>query len=359
MKKILVVDASYPINTRTQRFVDSLIEEFGKESVRAVAWNRDGHEVKHKDYLIYNCRAAYANKIQKLFGLVGFRKFLKVAVENFRPDILLASHWDCLYISAGVIDKSTKLIYENLDVPTAQENIRKLLKKIEGRALKKTTAITLASRFYKDEYISFPGECLVVENKQPCADQVTITPRPVSEHLNLSYIGGVRYANVLKNAVDAIRSLNNVTFHIFGGGVDLPEIEDYAQGMNNIVFHGPYNYKDIAQIYQQTDLVWAVYPSNDHNVKYAISNKYHECLHYGIPGVFAKGTCLADMVNQKKAGFTVDCYSVEDIRNTLVHIADNPEILIETKLALNELKATENDNWEEEIAPFIAYIKSL
>jgi len=356
--KILVIDASYPINTRTERFVDSFENAFGRDNVVVIAWNRDNSKsICHHHNKLYVRKASYTSKIQKLCGILGFRKFLKAQIHEFKPDIILASHWDCLYLAAGLKNEKTILIYENLDIPTGNKWIRKAIKQIERLALKKTSIITLASRFYTLEYEDFNGRKFVIENKQPRANHFFVPQKSSHSDLVLSFIGGVRYLEILRNVIDAVRGLEAVSFHIFGGGNGVETLEAYAQGMKNVFFHGSYNYKDIGNIYQQTDIVWAVYPSKDHNVKYAISNKYHESLAYGIPGIYAAGTKLADMIETTGAGFIVDCYSVADIRETLIGIVDNPRVLNNVIQSIGELKNRENNYWEEEVSSLIDYIK--
>lgn len=185
-KKFLVVDASYPINTRTQRFVNSLKEAFGESNVHVVGWNRDKSQIQHPDYFIFSKEAAYGSRLDKIKGIWGFRSYLKNIVKQLKPDYVIASHWDCLYIAAGVIDGATKLIYENLDIPTGERAVRALEKFFESRALRKTDIITLASRFYQGEYSSYKGKVFVVENKMPKNTQISIgLSTKKGDHLNI------------------------------------------------------------------------------------------------------------------------------------------------------------------------------
>lgn len=136
-KTFLVVDSSYPINTRTQRFVDSLADAFGKGNVKVVAWNRDNKNVKDSDYYIYSKQAAYGNRLEKIKRIWGFRSYIKNTIKSLNPDVIIASHWDCLFLVSGLISKDTTLIYENLDIPTGNKIVRKILKILENRGLKK------------------------------------------------------------------------------------------------------------------------------------------------------------------------------------------------------------------------------
>ena len=77
---------------------------------------------------------------------------------------------------------------------------------------------------------------------------------------------------------------------------------------SNIYFHGRYNYENISEIYSTVDLIWAVYPNKDFNVKYAISNKFFESILYEKPCFFSIQTDLGDLVEKYEIGFTIDPY---------------------------------------------------
>ena len=83
----------------------------------------------------------------------------------------------------------------------------------------------------------------------------------------------------------------------------------------------------MAKLYQQTDVVWAAYPNKDFNVVYAISNKFHESLSFGIPTVYADKTCLGDFVVENHIGMAVDPYSEDAVKGLLEHIVSHQDDL--------------------------------
>lgn len=355
----LIVEPSYPINSRTERFRQSISEAFGENSVKVVCWNRDGRSTTdNPNYFIFDKIAGYGNPKAKLFGLADFYTFLKQKIKEINPDFIIASHWDSLILSAMAKPKGARLIYENLDMPTGKVPVRSALRFLEKRALSKTDCITFASRFFMPYYKQFKGSKILVENKLPKAMCVELPQKKSSGKLTVTFLGVVRHAVIMENLMKAISGMDDVEFKVFGGGPFFESIKAIAGKYTNVTMYGTYDYSQVPGIYAQSDLIWAVYPYHDFNVKLAISNKYHEALYFGVPGIFCKGTKLGDMVAAENIGLAVDCDSVDDIRRIILDFKDNrSKRSAEIAQNLERVRQMENDCWEDEIAPFIAYLK--
>lgn len=356
----LILDSSYPINTRNKRIVQTLRTYYGDSAVNYVAWNRDDREIVDTDagMMIYRAKSAYGNLFSKLTHLVGYYSFLKECNRQKNPQIVIASHWDMLFLAALMKKKGQYLIYENLDIPTAAcRGVRKILEQIERWALKRTDAIVFASRFFEPLYTFFPGKKFVLENKP-----LQIFPSsPIAKNTEsfvISYIGLVRYADILKNLIDAIRERKNVFLFLHGEGQDLADLKKYAENCSNVAFTGRYEGKDLPRLYAGADLVWAAYPNKDYNVKYAISNKFHESIAYHVPCVYAKETKLGDFVSEKNIGYVVDPYNVADINRIIDYVLEHREDLSVKKQALERYEGEES-GWNEQFQPIVEFLDVL
>lgn len=250
------------------------------------------------------------------------------------------------------------MIYENLDIPTAASlGVRKILEQIEKWALKRTDAIVFASRFFAPLYASFSREKFVLENKP-----LQIYPSPPvvknTENIVISYIGLVRYADILRNLIDAVRGRKNVFLYLHGEGQDLSELKKYAQDCSNVEFTGRYEGSELPRLYAGADLVWAAYPNKDYNVKYAISNKFHESIAYHVPCVYAKETLLGDFVSEKNIGYVVDPYNVADINCIIDYVLEHRDDLLVKRQALKRYEGQEM-GWNEQFQPIIEYLNIL
>jgi glycosyltransferase involved in cell wall biosynthesis len=351
MKKILLVDSTYPINTRNVRLLSSLKKILGNYAdISLLVWNRDESEMPETDIVTYTYRepAAYGNALAKLFKLKGFGEYIRKVNQALKPDYIIASHWEVLWLCAKAKIKGQQLIYENLDMPTASNPILlRLLQLLERSSLRKADAIIHASRFYPDKYTFFKGKQVLIENRPPQSPALNQVARQYAgnDPLRVAFTGIIRYFDVLKNLIDAAENLQ-VEILFYGDGPDMGRLKAHAEGKKYVRFFGRYNYGEIAGIYATIDLIWAVYPSEDYNVKYAISNKFFESMVLNKPAVFAEDTELGRMVRQKGTGLAVSPYDGIAIRKLLSEIAANREMLAD--INRNISAAGEKLFWEDE-----------
>lgn len=359
MERILVLDSAYPINVRNQKIIYS-IRELTDHEVKFCAWLRDFKEVKESDRsnFIFTKQSHYGKRIKKLLNLLAYARFVRQSIDVFKPSIIIASHWDMLYLGSLLKPANNcTLIYENLDMPTfANPILRWVFRGIEKSALRKTDKIIFASRFFSQKYSFFKGPTLIAENKPYKTDVLPEPNHNTRKKLTITFLGTVRYFDIFKNLIEAIKDFN-VELQVWGDGPDETRLREVAKDVPNIKFFGRFDYAIINTIYAATDLIWAVYPSNDYNVKFAISNKYHECLLFGKPGVFAQETHLGDLVNNKRIGFTVNPNDVRSIRLLIERIIDTPQLLQEK--ADNIKKDNEPHYWEDEQQKLVDFIIAL
>lgn len=303
LKRVLVVDSTFPVNTRTSKIAESL----GRYAdVTICAWNRgDPHPVGPREKVLVQ-PIGYGNKWRKLLVLYGFYQHVSRMAEETKPDVVVASHWECMFIAALLKKKHAfRLVYDCLDVPTAASpHVLRLLWWLERRFFKSVDVTLFASRFFERLYPD-TSEKIVLENLPP--ESLPSEPLLLNKAMRpvVSWVGVVRYFETLKNLVDACALVPEVELHVFGDGQDLQRLKEYCAG-RDVVFHGRYKLENLPSIYAFSDLVWAAYPSSDFNVRYAISNKYHECLKYGVAGLFSRSTLLGEMVDNEGIGVAVN-----------------------------------------------------
>lgn len=88
----LLIDSSYPINTRNMKIVDTL-DGFSNLDCYFIAWNRDGRPMdsKDNDNSIYNKKTGYGKLMKKLVRLIGYYRFLRCYNQK-----KIALNIDCL-----------------------------------------------------------------------------------------------------------------------------------------------------------------------------------------------------------------------------------------------------------------------
>lgn len=356
--KVLLIDSNFPINTRNSKIVESLVNS--SFIVDIATWNREDFVIdnqSHKNYHIFTFKSELGNKVKKLFNSLRYYKFLKNVNESVLPDVIIASHFDMLIMSSIFMKKKQILVYENLDIPTHSNKIVLFfLRLFERVALQKANIIIHASRFYKELYTFFEKDQLILENRPNVNRSTMSTRKDKNEKLVVSFIGNIRYIEILKNLILATKEIDKIVIHIYGDGYQRKELLEFVENYNlldKVFFFGKFLYDQIGEIYHNSDLVWAVYPNRDFNVKYAISNKFHESLEYETPGVFANNTCLGKLIVEKELGFVVDPYCVESIKDCLLSIASDCDNIINSKIiTIKQYKSIDHSNWDLEFKAF-------
>lgn len=350
MKKILIVINHYPISPRLNKLINSIIKIYPQYNLKIIAWNRKNiKKIEGKiDITLHNSNQGYGNKIKKIFGMFGFRKKIKSTIEDYNPDIVHCIDWDTLFLCSTINYKNFNLIYEIYDIPEVKNKVlSNLLKIIEAKLILRVNKIIYASPYFDYRYSEINKMKYTLNNK-PSIDILNFSNKEKYEKLknclNIAYIGNIRYIEVLKNLVDAITNTEiELTFH--GDGPDLNELKTYCKLQGNVTFTGRYDYKSIYELYKTCDVVWAVYPANYENVRLAISNKYFESIAFKKPGIYANNTLLGETVVNERLGFTVDPYSVEDIKKLMKKLQNKKEI---NNIVENMNRISNDVFWETE-----------
>lgn len=327
MKKFLIIDTTWPINSRTERFKNSLAKYF---KTVVVAWNRGELPTKKLEcHYVLETKIGYGNQLKKLLNLPLFFRHIYSVCKKENPNVIFASHWDsliCAVILKLIWNREVKIIYDCLDLPTFSNIIiRKIILFVERICLQFVSLTIFASRHFKplyskkiNSYIfeNYPSIDLINSNlKMP--DWINRYDEVIPKNSkNISWIGVVRYFEIIENILLAIKD-TNICFFVFGDGPDLNKLVnavDRYKMNDQVFFFGRYNFRDLKYIYNKADLVWAAYPTNDFNAVYAISNKYFECSFFEKRIILSEKTKMAKDLTGNSSAIIVNEYSSDDIK---------------------------------------------
>lgn len=347
MKKIILLTASYPIHPRLLKIGETLKRKYSINTMIICSFNFNNKKdfQKKENEIIYTYK--YQNKIYKY--LITLKKMRK---------ILASSNKDDIYVCRGILTLALLLLLtfnkkRNIyyDIPDLLEN-KKILPKIEKFLLYKCTKIILASRFFLNFYKKYEKKILVLEN-YPSKEMYNLDLKLKFNFQKkgkkiVSFIGFIRYFDVLKNLVEIIKD-KEIDLLFFGSGIDEEKLKNYCQHkkINNVYFFGEYNYKELNLFYNISDYIWASYDYRIDNVKYAISNKFYENILYEKIGIYSKNTLLGDYVLEKKIGLVVDCFNKKELSNFFDSLLNNDYQEIK-----NNIKKYKRENilfWEEQV----------
>ena len=358
MKRIVLIDECFPINTRNKRILDSLESSY-RETVQldVITWDRNNEYVQDiPGYHVYKKTSAYGKRIQKFFNMWGYYKFCRSLVRQLKPDVVIASHWNNLLTVPKLNRKCQMLIYENLDMPSGPLPVRFFTSTLEKWKMREVDVTVHASRFFASQYpVTFPQ--IILENK-PTFKIPAKNAHEVHSPLRIAFIGNLRYLEILKNLVEAIRDDMRFQLYFHGNGPAEEQLKKFAGKISNVFFTGCYAYEDLPILYEQTDLIWAAYPNKDYNVKYAISNKFHESVLLGVPAIYSSQTYLGEYAVQNNIGIEVNPYSVQAIQNMLNQVANGTIDLHKMKMSIFEY-SKQQTSWYEDFCSLVDVINKF
>ncbi|WP_419205922.1 glycosyltransferase [Photobacterium leiognathi] len=330
MKKLLLIDTTWPINSRSDRFRLSLMKKY---AVIVSAWNRgaNNNTICKENFYVLEDDIKYGNRFRKLISLPKFILHCLRVAKKENIEVIFASHWDsliCACLIKLLYKKNIKIIYDCLDLPTSHNKlILKVLNFIETFCLRYTSLTIFASRFYVSLYNSKINSVVFENYPSKSISNSYIKPewRDLIENIKkdrrkiISWIGVVRYPNILSNLLAAIEKLD-VNLFVFGDGPSLDYLKELTKNKklcNKVYFFGRYQQQDLTYIYEQTDYVWAAYPTLDYNSIYAISNKYFESNLFKTVPIFSKKTKMAENLETFNNVLIVDEYNIEAVTNNI------------------------------------------
>jgi len=364
MKRILIIDTSFPINSRTEKFRIGFSSIY---DVAVLAWARvPVKRANTPNYFLFNRSAEPGARLKKIVLFPGFLCYGIKTLKESKPDIIFASHWDSLIVAIvlKVFRKDVKIIYDCLDIPTSKNRlVDRTLKALERTLIKLVDLTVFASRHFKSLYKAglnsyvfenYPSKKVLSRDESGLIDEKQIEFFRKENIKIISWIGVVRYPAVIKRLISAAENLGCVVF-IYGDGPSLKEIEGYVKKLeieNSVFFRGRYEQSDVKSIYEATDYVWAAYPTDNANAVYAISNKYFESSLFGKVPIFSACTKMAESLR-------------ESYQDNVIFVDESSEEKIESALRyalIKELKPASYEPevfWENEMPGFLMEVNKL
>jgi glycosyltransferase involved in cell wall biosynthesis len=315
----LIIAREFPVKHRDILISSMLPVDF---NFSYIVWNRKGRSDKpSENTYVYTKPIKKLRSLKYISIIKSYIKFIDKIIKEEKPELLIISHYSLFlpFILFSKEKKNIKIILDVHDLPSFTNVIPfKLTLFIEKLIIRKIDYVILASKYFKKYY---PSKSTIVLDNIPPINHLSIESKKICENgvIKIAFVGALRYPNLYKILIESVSSLDNVELHFYGSGTADEELLSHAQSLkvSNVFFHGRFNKNDIKKIYSNIDLLWACYPSDNYNVKYATSNKCLESLYFKTPCVYSKGTMLAEDFKRKRIGFSIEPNSKDEIFNFL------------------------------------------
>ena len=190
-------------------------------------------------------------------------------------------------------------------------------------AFKRCELIVVSSSKFIDEFSSTfvgenPSRWLEIENKVDARtiDAPAAVPLPFeSSHvITVGYFGVLRCSRSLEILVKVAQKARGRIRIKIRGIVEVADFDAHAESVDALEYLGPYkNPEDLAEIYQQCDMIWACYPYGKEvgNHLWAKTNRYYEGGYFNRPLIASEGTADAFEVDKLGIGLVLDLSDVD------------------------------------------------
>ena len=295
--------------------------------------------VQDVEHIIFDIDLPSAKHIIKRY--VVSRDFQKRALDKLaelRPDVIYTEGLDSLLIAEK--HKKSHAVKIANEVADLRENYIERPKKLSDRmitsvllrkekeAFKDVDCLVVTSpKFYEMHYRDYisKDKMLFVPNV-PDAEAFRNYRKKEGGPFTVGFIGGIRYLKQMKLLADAAGELGIGVLFAGAGGTtgEYEEIRSYCEGKKNVSFTGRYDYNsEIAGLYGRVDCVFSVYDADNPNVRIALPNKLYESILCELPIIVAKGTYLAELVEEWGVGVCVKHTSARELADALRRLSND------------------------------------
>lgn len=124
----------------------------------------------------------------------------------------------------------------------------------------------------------------------------------------IAYVGLVDYYETNIALINSLKNIDNYEIVYSGRLSQECDLESYVktQGIGNVLFTGEYNNADKDILYQNVDLINALYGDLSPVTKTAVPNKLYDAALHRIPILVSSGTYLEQVVKEYGLGISVD-----------------------------------------------------
>lgn len=343
---------------RVAKIVGSLNRKY---SVTVLGWNRDGiSQEKINNYPVklelFKLKTSMwkPSLIRIITRLViffpPFWTWIFIKLLSTRPKIVHACDLDSIipaYIYKILFRK--KLVFDVFDryamalIPQRFEKIYSAINYFEELISERADVLVIAggNKVLKS-FQKKPKYCELVLNCPPdyFDESPKLKPEIDNRYFNLVYTGGIRIDRSLESLAEAVRDLDMVNFLVAGPIIN-QEVLQIMQKYSNIKYKGLLQPNDALSLEACSNVLVALYNPKITWNNITLPNKLFEAMMCGIPIIT---NIAVDIVKNTECGVIVEYANIQQIKETIVTLRDNPELC--KRLGENGRKAfVEKYNW--------------
>jgi glycosyltransferase involved in cell wall biosynthesis len=354
---VILVKSDSIVNQLTIRD-QKIIKSLGKKySLIVLGWNRGIGLLEGRRFNIYPSNFRLFN-LNAPFGAPSLLPYLPlfwtlvlVKLARYRPKVIHACDLETLppcYLYKKIL--GCKLIFDVFDshamayIPRKNSFFKKLYSltnSFEERLAEGTDVLVSISDELIGTFQRKPKNYILILN---CGEDYPINKTIESENLDkftIAFTGHIRRNRGLEPLIAAIKNLKAVDL-VVTGRVEDKELMNEILTVSNVKYLGFLEHKQVLAIEANSGAMVALYNLDAYaQNKYVMGNKLFEAMMCGVPIITNVST---EIVNETECGIIIDYNDIDQIRDAIVSIRDNPEL--RKRLGSNGRKAfLQKYNW--------------
>ena len=341
---------------RDQKIIRSLRKKY---SILVLGWNREGTPKDWNNYesgfKLFSLRAPYGSARYGALRLIAYFPFFWAwtFVRLCLYDAKCVHACDLGTVAPCYLYKvlfRRKLVFDVFDryamayIPVNRNIFFKrlylLVNWLEEYFAKRSDVLINVSDEMLQTYRKRPEKCSTIMN---CSEDISPNlSKGKSNHFRILFTGHIRAGRGLEILPSIINDLKETEL-IITGRVEDSSLLKKIDGIASIKYLGFLDRDEVLQIEANSDVMIALYDLKlQTQNKFVMGNKLFESMMCGIPLI----TNVAhDIVSETNCGIIVEYDNVEQIKQAIITLRDNPEL--RSKLGANGRKAfLEKYNWE-------------
>jgi len=358
----MLLSNAYRPDPRVQREARALADAGYRVTI--ICWDRqaefqerqslDGVEIRR----VRTVRSAYGSGWRQLFYLPRFWRQAQRLAQELRPDIVHCHDLDTLYVGWRLKSQLGRLLvydahehYPALMSLYLPKPLVRALSIFERRLMQRVDVTITASTVLRDEYLTLGfRQAVTLGNYAELAPFAAVTDTQVdalrsklavsSDDLLVAYIGGFSRNRMLLPWIEAAAQLPAVRFHLWGDGLQRPEIELAVERHPNVYYHGWLAPGDLPRHFKAADIIYYClrldYPGAVYNAPNTLSN----AMAAGRPIIANDVGDLGRIVRTAKCGVLIDEATPQAIVDAIARLRDPG---LRARLGNNALQAAKSE----------------
>ena len=282
----------------TSPYLANYTEEIRKtnHSCDLIYWNRKGITESMEgidNFFVYNRELDDGdNKLAKLPAMIGYRNFVTRIIKTEKYDVLIVLTSLLAVLLSNFVLKKYKQKYI-FDIRDYSYEHFKSYKNIMKRLLSGSCLNVISS----PGFLKFLPDCdCVVCHNTSFKSVGEFEFKKTQSQINIAFIGVIRYADECEKFLYNIKNDDRITFSFYGEGMDEKRIKEFClrNEIRNVKFYGRYDPSQKMKIYNESDIIYNGYGNDSSSVKYALSNKFYDCLYFKKPIIVNANTIIEE-----------------------------------------------------------------